>query len=690
MNVSNLEVFAVVFHPRWRKDWKVRLGFKTAPVTPGSVWVHGASIGECQAAAALAKRLTGPVLLTSDTPEGKRAAQECLTGTSHVVVAIRPADHPWTLAPLWAEARPSGLVFVEGSWWPELAAKGASSGVPVMRVSAKVGPRSRRFGRWGVYRRWTRAATYVDARDRSSAEWFAVHQDAPVSCSGDLKVDAAPGRQGVVWARPFVVGACTHPGEESLLLLAVEKVRDDHGLLLAPRDVSRVPALVKWLQRRGVSHALASELDGGQVPPHISVVLLDSYGMLAASLEGATATFIGGTFKVRVGGHSPFEAWRAGVPIVTGPHIWAHESAFTEAGAWTASDEQGLADGLQFATPPCPVQTGVARHLASEIALRCTGWAPESSPRPWALRWAVVWAWLARQRASPRRFEGLPVVAVGSENARGAGKTTAGRWVAGELARRGYRVGVVARGYKRQNGKAAVLHHPGMPGANLGDDAALYAMDGHVVATGPQRMEACRLVWKAGADIVVLEDGLQQGQVCPDWSVAVIDADFPNARGAIPGGEKRPRFRDADVTLCLNGQLDAPVIEGTVSHCWYQGDQIGTPPDDLAVFVGTGRPGVVRNAMSPRVSRFRSLGDHGNVDAGSWRGLQRWAQGLPLACTAKDYVRIQHLPGTEEVWWLEQTAAFENPHLVLPPSKFPGARHSPGMGPAARTVGENP
>jgi len=193
-------------------------------------------------------------------------------------------------------------------------------------------------------------------------------------------------------------------------------------------------------------------------------------------------------------------------------------------------------------------------------------------------------------------------------------------------------------------------------------------------------MEACKLVWEAGADIIVLEDGLQQGQVCPDWSVAVIDADYPNARGAMPKGERRARLRDADVTLCLNGRLQDPVIKGTLRRQWYCGDRAATPPDELAVFVGTARPGVVRRAMSHRVARFQWIGDHGIVDGHRWQDLKRWAGILPLACTAKDYVRVQHLPGSEELWWLEQTATFEEPGQVLPASQFPGTQTTPQPG----------
>ena len=103
------------------------------------------------------------MLVTADTPEGLAEAERLALHLEHVVCAIRPADHPWTLAPLWSGARARGLVFIEGAWWPQLASMAARAGVPVIRASAKVGPATRRWGRWGLYRRWVRHTTAVYA-----------------------------------------------------------------------------------------------------------------------------------------------------------------------------------------------------------------------------------------------------------------------------------------------------------------------------------------------------------------------------------------------------------------------------------------------------------------------------------------------------------------------------------------------
>ena len=69
------------------------------PVNPGATWLVASSVGEVRAAAALLPWLTGPVMITGDTDTGAAVAR-----TLSAVAGRRPIDHPWTLAPAWAEA----------------------------------------------------------------------------------------------------------------------------------------------------------------------------------------------------------------------------------------------------------------------------------------------------------------------------------------------------------------------------------------------------------------------------------------------------------------------------------------------------------------------------------------------------------------------------------------------------------
>ena len=77
------------------------------------------------------------------------------------------------------------------------------------------------------------------------------------------------------------------------------------------------------------------------------------------------------------------------------------------------------------------------------------------------------------------------------------------------------------------------------------------------------------------------------------------------------------------------------------------------------------------------VARFMAVRNHAPIGLDAWDRLRRWAGDLPLATTAKDYARIAHLPGADQVWWLDQAATFEDPSLVVPEDKFPRSDREP-------------
>ncbi len=183
-----LAAAALALHPRTRPDLRQRLGLSVPPVPMGVVWVHAASVGEIAAAEALVATLPGPVLLTADTDTGAERAREIAAASGGKVTAgVRPLDHPWTVAPLWAAARPRAVVLVEGTWSPQLAARCSAAGVPLARVSAKAGASTRRWARRWWYAPVTDATSLVVARDEGEAAWFRAAGCAHVVVGGDLK-----------------------------------------------------------------------------------------------------------------------------------------------------------------------------------------------------------------------------------------------------------------------------------------------------------------------------------------------------------------------------------------------------------------------------------------------------------------------------------------------------------------------
>jgi 3-deoxy-D-manno-octulosonic-acid transferase len=637
-------MLATALHPRWRSGWAHRWGLVLPPVSPGAVWVHASSVGEVTAAAALVRRLAPPVLLTADTDTGVARAAELLRDVPGVAVAPKPVDHPWTLAPLWAEARPRALVFVEGTWWRSLALLAREGGVPILRVSARAGRRTRALA--PLVAAWTWPVELVLARDADAAAFFSrLHPGAPVEIGGDLKEDLELPPPLLRWSRPFAVVASARPGDVARTLQALGQLGLSLQLLAAPRH----PERFDLGELGGRSFARRTELPSLQVPASVDVLLLDTVGELSACLQGARFAVIGGTFDPDIGGHSPLEARKAAVPVVAGPHVHAQGEAFE--GAAVGED---LAAQIARACPgPAPLG-GVADRVADRVAARAVAPAPERAPRPWAapLGWAVGVAAAWRHHAYDRGWRPVvsvpvPVISIGSTNARSPGRTSTVRALVSWLLGRGERVGVALRGYRRPGGGRQV--HLSSELALVGDEGALLASVGARVAAGPDRVAAARRLVEDGATVILLDDGLGARGLHRDLDVAVVDARFPGARGMLPAGERREREpvpARADLVLVHHGGglFSFPGLPVRRSPSAWTPRR---PEGPVAALAGIGRPADFLASLDVPVARFLALPDHGALDA---RQLREWAAGLPIVCTAKDAVRLPELLRPQACW----------------------------------------
>jgi 3-deoxy-D-manno-octulosonic-acid transferase len=666
----------VLSRARLRGEAGERLGVRCAPAVPGSIWIHAASLGEMEAAAALARALDGPILLTADSDVGVEKARRISASDPRIVASACPVDHPFAFSPLWADARPRVLIFVEGAFWPSLAAFARQHGVPVLRVSARAGRRTRR---WPTMQRLF-ACDGISARDEEEAVFFRSCTRVPVVVGGDLKADGPPPKSPLQAARPLVVAVSTRAGDEAAVL---HGWRGQEILVLAPRQRERWDEVERLL--RGYRYVRRSALTDGRVPSDIDVVLLDTLGELAGVLNGARAAFIGGTFDPSVGGHSPAEAIRAGVPVVHGPQIYANAAAFGDAVRVPVHRPDEVAEALVRAASleARPRSNGAAARTAAWLQpwLR-PGPAPEVAPRPWL---SGTGRWVERARAVafrglPTRL-GIPVVSVGGTNARGSGKTSVALWFARELRARGHRVGVVVRGYRRAaRGRGIWLSGEGDDTRFLGDEGALFAREGFSVAAGSDRVEGARRLEALGATVIVIEDGLQYLRLHRDVDIAVVDARFPEARGPLPAGERREREAvPARVhgVVVVNGDASEPdwpkaVVARRFPGPWHRGERVAAPPAGPAVaFAGVARPGDFRAELDRPIEDFRVFADHQPFDDDDAAALFGWAGERHVLTTAKDRVRLP-LPWRDRVYWRSVELSIEE----APEAWFPATTHT--------------
>lgn len=154
----------------------------------------------------------------------------------------------------------------------------------------------------------------------------------------------------------------------------------------------------------------------------------------------------------------------------------------------------------------------------------------------------------------------VPVVVVGNLTVGGAGKTPLVLWLERELRRRGFRPGIVSRGYGGASDTPSAVPKGGDP-ARFGDEPVLLAeRGGSPVWIGADRTAAARALLAANpeCDVIVLDDGLQHYRLARNVEIAVED-DRGHGNGLLlPAGPLRePASRPVDATV-VNGAAARP------------------------------------------------------------------------------------------------------------------------------------
>ncbi len=329
---------ALLLKPAWRTGASERLGLR-GPHAPGSIWVHGASVGEILAATRLLDALR---------EHGRAVMASTSTATGQAVLArtrpdvprcFAPIDHPWCAEAALSRAAPAALVLVETELWPCWIAAAARRRIPVAVVSGRISERSLpRYRKIAPLLRSTFERLHaVGARSDADAERFAAIGVPParISVTGDLKLEApsappalAPDLARKLGGAPFWVAASTRPGEEEAVLaahLAAQRAGLASALVLAPRHLERIPEVTLLLAARDLRWRRRS--DANEAPLAAGeVLLLDTLGELPAVFAKARFAFVGGTLA-NVGGHNVLEPAHAARGVLFGPHVEAVREA---------------------------------------------------------------------------------------------------------------------------------------------------------------------------------------------------------------------------------------------------------------------------------------------------------------------------------------------------------------------------
>jgi 3-deoxy-D-manno-octulosonic-acid transferase len=326
------------------------------------VWIHGASVGEVLAAAALIKRLRAlnlRILLTSGTVTSATIVAKRFP--ADVIHQYVPYDSPRYVARFLDHWRPSLALFIESDLWPNLILSSAARRLPMVLINGRMSQRS--FPRWqrvqGTISALLEKFDICLAQSQTDADRFKALGSHNVIVTGNLKLDVpAPPADAnkldmlmsMTRGRPVVVAASTHPGEEEILTETHRTLAGFFpGLLtvIVPRHPDRGEAIARMIEVRGLHPSLRSREELPTATTDIYVA--DTMGELGLFYRLAPIVFMGGSL-VEHGGQNPIEAIKLGASVVHGPHVFnftdVYEALDSAGGARRAETPEALVKQL--------------------------------------------------------------------------------------------------------------------------------------------------------------------------------------------------------------------------------------------------------------------------------------------------------------------------------------------------------
>lgn len=278
----------------------------------------------------------------------------------------------------------------------------------------------------------------------------------------------------------------------------------------------------------------------------------------------------------------------------------------------------------------------------------------------------------------------VPVIVVGNLTVGGTGKTPLVLRLAELLRERGWRPGILTRGYGGAATQVPQIVTAESDPSEVGDEPVLLARrSGALVVVGRDRVAAGELAIQSGqCDLLLTDDGLQHYRLARDLEVVLVDGEkgFGNGR-CLPAGPLREpvsRLGAADFVIYRNGRPDQSSMrlepgrlvnlarpELTRALEEFAGQR-------LCAIAGIGHPARFFDLLRAQGIQVdpRPYPDHHRF---SERDLATWPDG-PVLMTEKDAVKCAAF-ARENHWFLPVDATLEPEILDAFFSKVAGFNH---------------
>ncbi len=327
-----------IFPPRKleKEEFALRMGYLPEDFKApkgGSLWVHGASLGEVITLRPFLKELVKiygreRVVCTTTSMDGLRQLQKdeiCGFAT------LMPIELPACSVPFIEKIKPKLLMINETEIWPLLLDTLKQRGIPYGIINGRINEKSVRMMRlgWSIFESGIKGMSFAFPQEKHYLRRFRIlgidssKQQALGCFKYDIASAAMPNineirnEYGFSMNKPLICFGSTHSGEENYIIEAIKPLisKYDFGVILAPRHVKRTNEVEKIISDSGLTYKKLSEKDCG----NSRIVLVDSMGVLRDLYAISDLAYVGGSL-IKHGGHNLMEPAAFSKPIIAGSY----------------------------------------------------------------------------------------------------------------------------------------------------------------------------------------------------------------------------------------------------------------------------------------------------------------------------------------------------------------------------------
>lgn len=276
--------------------------------------------------------------------------------------------------------------------------------------------------------------------------------------------------------------------------------------------------------------------------------------------------------------------------------------------------------------------------------------------------------WLFKSGILKRYKSTLPVIVVGNISVGGNGKTPFVIWLCTLLIKKGYKPGIVSRGYGGKSKQYPLLVEHGVTGSQAGDEPVMiFKRLGIPIVVDPVRSQAVKyLAQKCDVDIIITDDGLQHYALQRDIEIVIIDGKrrFGNEK-IMPMGPLRERLSRLNRVdyIISNGQSNLPLADENklntqevtmllvAEKCervdGHHGELNATEPVNACA--GIGYPQRFFDSLKDQQFNLENTQSFPDHHAFIESDLEEFGNSLPLLMTEKDAIKCKNFAKVN--WW---------------------------------------